>query len=233
MSERFDISFVVTREDWRAFNETVVLECPEWKGREANDRRTARQQVLWMGLFMLATAAALIARHHGAPWYLKVACIGAFVLLFLYFALPHLNAAKNATKENLELVRRWDFSTRTGMTRIVMDEHNVQILSPKSRLNLSWLAVSPAAVRGFVVLKYSGNGETIVPSRAFASDAAAAEFLDCARRWRQLAYVEQLERYLADRDLACSRCKYNLRGTRGDACPECGEPIRLEGLICT
>lgn len=33
--------------------------------------------------------------------------------------------------------------------------------------------------------------------------------------------------YLADRDEPCQRCRYNLRGTDGAACPECGESLRL------
>jgi hypothetical protein len=37
-----------------------------------------------------------------------------------------------------------------------------------------------------------------------------------------------LAEYLADRDLACPNCAYNLRGLTTDRCPECGEPLRLE-----
>ena len=34
-----------------------------------------------------------------------------------------------------------------------------------------------------------------------------------------------LSRYLADRDVACPRCDYNLRDLTGDRCPECGDHL--------
>lgn len=36
-----------------------------------------------------------------------------------------------------------------------------------------------------------------------------------------------LRDYLAERDIACPGCGYNLRGLPGDACPECGKPVEL------
>ncbi|GAB4385674.1 MAG: hypothetical protein Kow0022_12510 [Phycisphaerales bacterium] len=36
-----------------------------------------------------------------------------------------------------------------------------------------------------------------------------------------------LEQYLADRDIPCPGCGYNLRGLTGDHCPECGERLEL------
>lgn len=37
-----------------------------------------------------------------------------------------------------------------------------------------------------------------------------------------------LAAFLADRDLPCPRCGYNLRGLTGGRCPECGDPLRLQ-----
>jgi hypothetical protein len=39
--------------------------------------------------------------------------------------------------------------------------------------------------------------------------------------------AELLRSYLADRDVACPQCKYNLRNLVGTTCPECGEALRL------
>jgi len=36
-----------------------------------------------------------------------------------------------------------------------------------------------------------------------------------------------LHLYLADRDVPCPQCKYNLRNLTTDICPECGEKIAL------
>jgi hypothetical protein len=38
-----------------------------------------------------------------------------------------------------------------------------------------------------------------------------------------LALIE----FLADRDVACPLCQYNLRGLRSSRCPECGRELRL------
>lgn len=39
--------------------------------------------------------------------------------------------------------------------------------------------------------------------------------------------AELLRAFLAERDVACPGCGYNLRGLTGDACPECHETIHL------
>lgn len=39
--------------------------------------------------------------------------------------------------------------------------------------------------------------------------------------------VEVLKTLLADRDITCSACGYNLRGLAEPACPECNEPLAL------
>lgn len=38
-------------------------------------------------------------------------------------------------------------------------------------------------------------------------------------------------RFLDDRDLACPRCSFNLRGLRSDRCPECGFGFDYPSLI--
>jgi hypothetical protein len=41
-----------------------------------------------------------------------------------------------------------------------------------------------------------------------------------------------LNTYLADRDVPCPRCGYNLRGLSGRRCPECGDELTLRiGLV--
>lgn len=40
--------------------------------------------------------------------------------------------------------------------------------------------------------------------------------------------AEFLRAYLADRDVPCAGCGFNLRGLGGHACPECGMALRLD-----
>ena len=43
---------------------------------------------------------------------------------------------------------------------------------------------------------------------------------------------ELLAAFLADRDVQCPRCGYNLRGITSGRCPECGDPLELRvGLV--
>ena len=208
---------------------------PAWKDATALHRRAMRRQALWAAPFCVVGAAFLIGRSqstHGM--YLEGAALGAVFAAFLSFALPRLNTVEKSKRAQLENLRRMDLSAHVGTITITMDELGVRIVSPNSDLNLSWQIVAPSAAGGFVLLLHGVHDATIVPPRAFASAAAATEFLDHAQRWwqaAQLSHAERLERYLADRDCACPRCRYNLRGLRGEACPECGQPLRLEALV--
>ena len=40
--------------------------------------------------------------------------------------------------------------------------------------------------------------------------------------------VERISEYLNDRDMACFKCGYNLRGLISAVCPECGTGIQLQ-----
>lgn len=42
--------------------------------------------------------------------------------------------------------------------------------------------------------------------------------------------MSNLSRYLADRDVRCPGCGYNLRGLEEGTCPECGFGVNLEAL---
>jgi len=42
---------------------------------------------------------------------------------------------------------------------------------------------------------------------------------------------EALREFLAERDAACPRCEYNLRGMVGTACPECGLELSVARLM--
>lgn len=43
--------------------------------------------------------------------------------------------------------------------------------------------------------------------------------------------LDLLKTYLAERDVACPACGYNLRGLASEACPECRQPLRLEVML--
>ncbi len=42
---------------------------------------------------------------------------------------------------------------------------------------------------------------------------------------------ERIRRMLADKDVPCPSCEYNLRGVQGGCCPECGRDLYEPGLF--
>ena len=42
--------------------------------------------------------------------------------------------------------------------------------------------------------------------------------------------ADQLKAYLADRDVPCPGCGYNLRGVAEPVCPECGIPLDVQAI---
>jgi hypothetical protein len=247
MPDRFDLEFEVTRGDWLALHKAGVQESPEWVRARRKDRLLTRLQVMPVGVIVV-TLPFLLYKRGAQPLgfnvvYLDVVylVVVAAVMVYLYFAGPRLSKfvsefEKN-TKAQFKAFERVDLSTYTGTTKLTIDEFGVQVRSSYRELKLSWQAVErPTSVGGFILLSHITAYGTIIPPHAFASQASATEFLDCASRlWQnaQLPHVERLERYLTDRDLPCPKCKYNLRNMRGESCPECGKAIKLDVLTGT
>jgi hypothetical protein len=235
MRDCLRISCEVTRQDWLAVNDALMRASPAWASAAHQHRRAMRRQALWAAPLVIAGAAFMLGRGqstHGM--YLEGAALGAGFAAFLYFALPRLNDIQKEKNAQRELLQRVDFSTGTGTFVITMSELGVNIHSPYRQLQFTWQAITPSAAGDFVLFQHGGSDCTFIPPRAFASKADAAEFIEQARRWwvaGQLPNAQRLERYLADRDLACPKCTYNLRGLRSESCPECGHDIQLDALM--
>jgi hypothetical protein len=235
MPDRFDLEFEVTRGDWLAVNKAVVQESPEWVRARRKHRRAARFQALFAGVIMVYLGYQLFkVGPHPFGFYVVFTVLVVAVMVLMFYLGPRLEHIEQSIKQQFKAIERFDFSTSTGTTRLTMDEVGIQVRSRYRELKISWQAVErPTTVGGFVMLSYVGAYCTIIPQHAFASQASATEFLDCASRlWQnaQLPHVERLERYLTDRDLPCPKCKYNLRNMRGESCPECGKAIKLDVL---
>ena len=231
MAERFDLNYETTRQDWLAVNESTMRDGPEWAAASARYRRAMRRQVLFLAPFCVIGAALMVGHGNSTSgMYVEGGALGALFAGFLYFALPRTNAVEKAKREQLKQVERMDLAQYTGPTTVSMNPSGVRVRSAGRDLELAWSAVAPYQ-RGEFVLLHAGGSTTIVPAWVFPSPQGLAEFYEHALGWwreAQLPPAQRLERYLADRDLPCPKCTYNLRGVSGERCPECGEALRIE-----
>jgi hypothetical protein len=234
MAERFDLRFEITREDWIGANETLHRISPYWAVEGRKRRRAALRQVLWMSPFIVGGAAMLIG--HGSStrgMYGEGALMGLLLVGLMAWGLPRIDPLARARIASLDQIRRMDLSSHVGPVRVAMDEQGVEISAPSREFKLSWLAVTPHDIGEYVTLSHGGADGTIIPKRAFASRDEAAAFVAQGIKWWQAGQrpgAERLALYLSDRDLACPKCGYNLRGVGGDTCPECGEKLTFERL---
>lgn len=73
----------------------------------------------------------------------------------------------------------------------------------------------------------------LVPTRIFASPTEARAVLDRSRAWLDASGhgdARRIRAFLAERDVQCLGCNYNLRGVTARVCPECGRELD-SGLI--
>ncbi len=82
-------------------------------------------------------------------------------------------------------------------------------------------------VEGYSLMTTFGERVFIIPDRVFDSGAQREAFVEGCRARNEAAGGggTMVSAFLADRDLACAGCGYQLRGVRGAECPECGRAI--------
>jgi hypothetical protein len=74
----------------------------------------------------------------------------------------------------------------------------------------------------------------IIPKRVFGSADEASSMVARSRAWLDEAGHGDARRVwalLAERDVACPGCRYNLRGITARACPECGRELDASLLL--
>ncbi len=226
-----EVTCDVTRADWIAANESLMLTNPYWRSIERRNRRRVRSHMAWI-LPAMVVAGAWEGELHSA---MREGAISGFLIaLLIIFGLSRLDVTSKARTKAMEQIRRMDFGSHLGIVSIRIDDAGALIKTPARELKLSWAAVAVHDIGDYILLSHGGSDGTIMPKRAFASPTNAAAFVEQAAKWwraGQLPASERLARYLADRDLPCLNCQYNLRGLRGESCPECGQPLALDKLL--
>lgn len=115
-----------------------------------------------------------------------------------------------------------------GTQEVEIGPEGVRWKTPEGETGHRWSAFIAVEEAGPHVLLRAPAGSMRLPRRVLGERAAEA-----VRRWhaeRGGSETSHVRAYLAERDVMCGRCGYNLRGANGAACPECGLELTLAGV---
>jgi hypothetical protein len=234
MPPRFELTFDITQAELAAANEAAMRVQPEWERARKLARRSVRNFAIFGVPAAVFLVAAFVGRGSGTRgMYLEGGRGGLLIGGMIAFGLSRLDPVGQEIERTAKRLRAADFSADAGPKTVVIEEHGFQLTSSAGSLKAAWTNAWPSRLGGFLYINTTAGGMAVIPTRVFASEAEATACHEAATGWwkaAQVPHAQRLEQYLADRDLPCPRCTYPLRALRGEACPECGEPIRLERL---
>lgn len=235
MSDTLSIEFQITRDDWLAANRASMAESPEWVEHGKIYGKGIGWQA-WLGVPGFALLAVILLPQSSAHEISTVgaAISGAIFGVFVSWGITRTNTTDRVKKAYLKQIEKMDLSAHVGSHAVRATADAVHIVAPSREVKLLWTAARPSRVTDYLLISHGGHDGTIIPTKAFPSDTDANAFFDQIVRWYHDAQgpeSERLARYLADRDLPCPKCRYNLRGTRSQSCPECGTALSLDALL--
>ncbi|MBS0197841.1 MAG: YcxB family protein [Planctomycetes bacterium] len=236
MHQRSVIQAQIQRSDWIEVNRALIEQSPHWAQLDRQYRRQRNRFLIAAFPLTIAGVSLFIGRAASTSgMYYEGAAIGLLLWAFIALATTTTNTHKLAKQNELSRVERADYSSYVGGVTVGIDPGGIDIAHESKSLRIAWRMVTIREAAGSFVFSCGADG-AIIPRRAFSSPHDADAFITQARAWwqtGQLAPEEHLARYLSDRDLPCPKCRYNLRGARGTACPECATPLSVESLAGT
>ncbi len=118
---------------------------------------------------------------------------------------------------------------------LVAEPRGVFVQRPQVASRIDWPQFEGIVDRdGVIMLVSRGTPLTVTPRAAFATPAEADAFVAACRRWMETApkgLIADPAGFVAERDVLCPTCGYNLRGGDGVMCPECGTPLTAAALV--
>lgn len=235
MPDRYSFDYALTREDWLAANRALIATSPQYAVYAKQKQRATIKQMLWVGPLIIIGASLGIGRMVSTQgMYLEGALAGSLLVALMSFGLcrksPYIEEARKRAEK---AIQRMELGDAVGRVGVELDEAGVITRTASTETRTAWKsAVVHSAGDYFVLARGSASG-MIIPKSAVGDEAVATEFAkQCAEWWRlgQQSLAERIGAYLAERDVACPTCKYNLRGVMSDKCPECGTELSIASL---
>lgn len=205
--------------------------------REHHSGRRAlrRAQLPWLlilvslAIFGLASMGFFLMSHRTAISFLGAAQFVVCVLLLRSVAPGQSDRLydQQVIKSSERRIRFGLPGGPAGVHRVRIGPRGVRIDGIGSHWRLDWSVITEcfAGETGLLLSFWSWHHIAFVPMRAFASGEQFTETIRFVQS--RIAEAEEYRRalisdYLAQFGGKCSRCNYDLRGTRSEMCPECG-----------
>lgn len=237
VSPEHSVAFDASSADLAAFGREVISVDPTWKVFLATERRRQRWR-LAAALIPLAGACALLAAAAKGEMREERAGIYACILLAIgASSLWAWNQAKTQIAGKLQNPYGDDESasrTWRGTISVDLNSDGIRWRCEGVEVNECWSRVTRVDdLPSCIAIPSLSGGVYLVPNAAFAAAEQRAAFLEFAQRSLATAGADEHSRiraYPRVNDAKCPHCNYQLRGSRGNACPERGLRLSFENV---
>lgn len=233
-ADELSVEFNHTADDYLAMVRDMFLNEPAHLSNLIKQSKQARK----FALFVLGIAGLLV---YPAWQLLSLKATGQYLVpgvIVLLIAISNMIWKQVKTPRMMtelhvsafrERIKQGTLRPLFGNRTVRLNRVGMQLTTDVIRELIRWDAISrvvedPAYI--FIFIFAHHNEGWAIPKSAFPSPEEATRFISYARAWHESSAGSMKSR-LADSDELCFACGYNLRGSDGQLCPECGVRLLL------
>lgn len=225
----------VTREDFLAAGRAMENIDSYWAPAELAHKVSVRKLAYIATPAFVILFTLLVGRGESTEgMYVWGAGIGILLSGVTIFGLSRQDIRKKLILKNRRLCEQQDVSFGCGLVKLHADAGGLRVRTPMYRMSCCWSMANVHDFGDAIQVVYSTSTVLLLPKRAFDSREHATACFEQMQKWRQAAQLPAAARvrlYLAERDVSCPKCEFNLRGCVGMTCPECGQGLTYDELV--